>query len=69
MPAAPPIVATRAARVVILPSDPKDKQALASDVMMEYLIGPHDLELIYMSPDPYGRAFEASLDLQKCDID
>ena len=26
------------------------------------------MELIYMSPDPYGKSFEASLDLCKCDL-
>jgi hypothetical protein len=39
-----------------------------SDTVTEYLIGPHKMEMIYLSPDPYGRIFEEKLDLCKWDI-
>jgi hypothetical protein len=35
---------------------------------MAYLIGPHDMDMIYMSPDPYGCTFEEPLDLRKFDL-
>jgi hypothetical protein len=35
----------------------------------KYLIGHHNMEMIYLSPDPYGRIFEEQLDLRKCDLD
>jgi hypothetical protein len=38
---------------------------LAAEIVTHYLIGPRDMEMIYMSADPYGRSFEESLDLQK----
>jgi hypothetical protein len=34
----------------------------------EYLIGPHNMEMIYLSPDPYGCTFDKQLDLRKCDL-
>jgi hypothetical protein len=34
-----------------------------------YLIGPHDMGTIYLSPDPYGRAFKETLALHKWDLD
>jgi hypothetical protein len=36
-------------------------------MVTEFHIGRDDMEMIYMSPDPYGRTFEAELDLRKCD--
>jgi hypothetical protein len=35
---------------------------------MEYLIGPLNMEMIYLLPDPYGRTFEEQSDLRKCDL-
>ena len=45
-----------------------DARSLVSDVITEYLIGPHDMATIYMSPDPYGQAFEQEIDLHKWDL-
>ena len=64
MTAAPNVIAAAAARVRFTP----DARTLASDVVTEYLIGPHDLATIYMSPDPYGQAFEQEIDLRKWDL-
>jgi hypothetical protein len=65
----PTPIAARAARVRSpTPSQPPIRKQIAADIVTEFLIGPHDMELIYMSPDPYGRTFEASLDLQKCNL-
>jgi hypothetical protein len=33
----------------------------------QYLIGPHDMEHIYMSSDPYRHSFVVTLDLRKWD--
>jgi hypothetical protein len=41
---------------------------LASDIVTKFLIGPHDMAMIYMSPNPYGRTFEKEVDLRKLDI-
>jgi hypothetical protein len=63
------LIAAKAARVRSPVPGPKSTQKqIASEVVTEYLIGPRDMELIYMSPDPYGCAFKASLDLRKCDV-
>ena len=51
--AAPNVIAAAAARVRFTP----DARTLTSDVVTEYLIGPHDMATIYMSPDPYGTSF------------
>jgi hypothetical protein len=59
--AAPNVIAAAAARVRFTP----DARTLTSDVVTEYLIGPHDMATIYMSPDPYGQAFEQEIDLRK----
>ena len=43
-------------------------KTLAADVVSQFLIGPKDMEMIYMSDDPYGRSFEITLDLRKWDL-
>jgi hypothetical protein len=65
----PTLVAAKATRVRSTQSGraPSRKQ-IASEVVTEFHIDRRDMELIYMSPDPYGCAFEAYLDLQKCDL-
>ena len=50
------------------PKSKQSKQPTASDVVTEFLIGHHDMELIYMSPDPYGKLFEECIDLRKCNL-
>jgi hypothetical protein len=63
----PSIVATKAARTTTSPGQLSGKE-LAATVVDQYLIGPRNMEMIYMSSDPYGWSFEASLDLRKCDL-
>jgi hypothetical protein len=46
----------------------QSKKAIAADVVSEYLIVVSDMAMIYISPDPYGGAFEEELDLRKFDI-
>ncbi len=43
-------------------------KTLAAEVVSQFLIGPKDMEMIYMSDDPYGRSFEITLDLRKWDL-
>jgi hypothetical protein len=38
-----------------------------SNIVAEYLIGKHDMAIVYMSPDPYFEAFEEVIDLRKFD--
>ena len=59
--------AARAARTKVTTAQLTGK-ALAAEVVNEFLIGPRDMEMIYMSSDPYGRSFEASIDVRKCDL-
>jgi hypothetical protein len=40
----------------------------ASDIATEFLIGPHDMAMIYMSLNPYGRTFEKEFNLHKWDL-
>jgi hypothetical protein len=47
---------------------PPTAGTLASDIVTKILIGPHDMAMIYMSPNPYGRTFEKEVDLRKWDI-
>ena len=61
-----PLVA-RAARTKITKPQLSGKN-LASETVAAYLIGPQDMALIYLSPDPYGRVFDESLDLRKWDL-
>ena len=63
----PTPVAARAARTSITKPTPTGK-ALASTIVSDYLIGQQDMALIYLSPDPYGRVFNESLDLRKWDL-
>jgi hypothetical protein len=62
-----PNVLTAAAARIHKPAKPLSGKDLASEVVTQYLIGPHDMEHIYMSSDLYGRLFEAALDLRKWD--
>ena len=65
-PAPTPLVA-RAARTRL--NQPKlSGKALADATVTKYLIGPHDMAVIYLSPDPYGRVFDKTLDLRKWDL-
>jgi hypothetical protein len=61
-------VAAKAARTKV-PCANLSNKALTSATMTKYLIGHHDMEMIYLSLDPYGRIFEEQLDLHKCDLD
>ena len=62
--AAPNVIAAAAARVRSTPN----ARTLVSDVVTKYLIGPHDMATIYMSPDPYEQAFEQEINLRKWDL-
>ncbi len=42
---------------------------MTSQTVTDYLIGPHDMATISLSPDPYGHAFEETLALRKWDLD
>ena len=64
----PHAIAARAARVKSKDVS-KTKKQLAADVVAEYLIGLHDMAMIYVSPDPFGLAFEEELDLRKFNFD
>jgi hypothetical protein len=44
------------------------RSASPSDIVTEYLIGKQDMATIYMSPDPYYKAFEEVIDLCKFDL-
>jgi hypothetical protein len=59
-------VAARAARVNSKDSY-KSKKQIAADVVSEYLIGPGDMAIVYVSPDPFGSAFEEEINLRKFD--
>ena len=63
----PHTYAVRAARAKITKEQLTGK-ALAAEVVTDFLIGPRDMEMIYMWSDPYGRSFEASIDIRKCDL-
>jgi hypothetical protein len=60
-------VGARAARVRF-PEDHRSKKDLAANVVSQYLIGASDMAMIYVSPDPYGTAFEEELDIRKFDL-
>jgi hypothetical protein len=64
----PNILAAKAAWTQLPPPPKLSGKDLAAEVVCQYLIGPWDMEMIYMSADPYGCLFEASLDLHKCDL-
>jgi hypothetical protein len=61
------VIAAAAARVH-KPANPKSRKEIASKVVTQYVIGPHDMEMIYMSSNPYGQMFKTTLDLWKCDL-
>ncbi len=63
--AAPKTIGARAARVK-LPE--KRKKDITAEVMSEYLIGPGDMAMVYISPDPFYGAFKEELDLWKFDL-
>jgi hypothetical protein len=42
---------------------PPDAPPIALDIVSEYNIRRTDMALVYMSPDPYHKAFEEVLDL------
>jgi hypothetical protein len=65
---APPSITARAARTRVNDT-PLTNNDLTSQTVTEYLIGPRDMELIYLSPDPYGHTFEEQLDLRQWDLD
>ena len=44
---------------------PSNTRELMALTVTEFMIGPHDMEMIYMSPDPYGRTFKETMDLWK----
>jgi len=46
----------------------KVRSTSPSDIVAEYLIGTHDMAMVYMSPDPYYEAFEEVIDLHKFDL-
>jgi hypothetical protein len=62
--ATPNSIAAKAARVM-KPEPPPCKRTLASAIVTDYIIGPHNMEVVYMSSDPYSCAVEATLDLRK----
>ena len=64
----PHAIAARAARVKSK-DDNKTKKQIAADVVAEYIIGSNDMAMIYVSPDPFGSAFEEELDLRKFNFD
>jgi hypothetical protein len=43
----------------------KTKKAIAAEVVSDYLIGPGDMAMVYISPDPFYGAFEEELDFWK----
>ena len=63
----PNIIAARATRLRSR-DDNKSKKQIAADVVTEYLIGPDDMAMIYVSPDPFGSAFKENLDIRKFDL-
>jgi hypothetical protein len=63
----PNLVAAKAARAKT-ENKLLSRKELAAEIVIHFLIGPRDMEMIYTSADPYRRSFEESLDLQKCDL-
>ncbi len=61
-----PLAARAACTQVLGPT--LSNQAKTSATVTKYLIGPHDMEVVYLSSDPYGRTFEEQLDLHKCNM-
>ena len=46
----------------------RSKKQIAADVVAEYFINASDMATVYISPDPYGSAFEEDLNLRKFDL-
>jgi hypothetical protein len=67
MTAEPTTIAAQVACTQV-PHSKLSTRALTSATVTEYLIGPHDMEMIYLSLDPYGRMFDKQFDLHKCDL-
>jgi hypothetical protein len=63
----PTTIAARAARTRATPTRLPNRD-LTSTTVSNYLIGPQDMQTIYLSKDPYGRTFKEPLNLQKCDL-
>ncbi len=59
------MITARAAHVKSLD---KSKKAIAAEVVSDCLIGPGDMAMVYISPDPFYGAFEEELDLRKFDF-
>jgi hypothetical protein len=64
---APTPITAHAARMRINTNNPSN-EALTSQTVTDYLIGHHDMEQIYLSPNRYGRTLEETLDLLKWDL-
>jgi hypothetical protein len=61
----PNIVRARATRTKLMfPT----KKNIAAKVVTEFMIGSKDMEMLYISPDPYYQAFEEELNLCKFDL-
>jgi hypothetical protein len=39
-----------------------------SDILTEYLITKNNMAMVYMSPDPYFKAFQETIDLRKFNL-
>ncbi len=44
------------------------KNVNPSDIVLEFMIGKHDMATVYMSPDPYFEAFKETIDLRRFDL-
>ncbi len=62
-----PNVLIAAAAHIHKSAKPLSQKDLALEVVTKYLIGPLDMEHIYMPYNPYRHLFEAALDLRKWD--
>jgi hypothetical protein len=65
--AAPPPLTAHAARAKV-ETPPLTNKGLTATTVTDYLIGPHDMELVHLSPDPYGCVFDQTLNLRKWDL-
>ncbi len=59
------MITARAARVK---SSDKSKIAIAAEVVLDYLISPGDIAMVYIFPGPFYGAFKEELDLWKFDF-
>ncbi len=67
MTAEPTTISARGAHTQV-PCSKLSNPALTLAIVMEYLIRPYDMEMIYLSPDLYRQTFDKQLDLHKCDL-